>query len=184
MSAARLLVLGVLRRHGKIHGYRIHQELMAWSADEWTSIKTSSIYHALNTLARQGMIGLTPSEDDLQGPQRTIFTLNSSGEAEFFKLLEQALQDTNLKTLAAGIAFMELLPRQRVLELLRINASAQTEAQAYVHKIPTAHSISTPALNPELVRLWANYHDSCANTVIGLIGRIEAGLYAFADDNE
>ncbi|OLT29722.1 hypothetical protein BJF83_10045 [Nocardiopsis sp. CNR-923] len=35
MSATRLLVLGVVRMHGRAHGYRVGRELMSWGADAW-----------------------------------------------------------------------------------------------------------------------------------------------------
>ena len=55
-STTRLLVLGVIRIFQPVHGYEVRRELMSWRVDEWASIAPGSIYNALKTLAREGMI--------------------------------------------------------------------------------------------------------------------------------
>ncbi|PRC53075.1 PadR family transcriptional regulator, partial [Mycobacterium sp. ITM-2017-0098] len=52
----RLLVLGVVRRHGEANGYGVHRELMGWRVDTWTAVKPPSIYHAVKQLAREGKL--------------------------------------------------------------------------------------------------------------------------------
>ncbi len=55
-SATRLLVLGVVRKHGKAHGYQVRRELLTWSADKWANVAPGSIYHALKQMAKEGLL--------------------------------------------------------------------------------------------------------------------------------
>ncbi len=36
MSVVRLLVLGIVRMHGRAHGYVVHRELLSWKVETWT----------------------------------------------------------------------------------------------------------------------------------------------------
>ena len=47
VSATRLLVLGVVRGSGHMHGYRVGADLLSWGAGEWANVKWGSIYRAL-----------------------------------------------------------------------------------------------------------------------------------------
>ncbi len=60
MSATRLLVLGVVRRYGRAHGYQVRRELLTWSADEWASVQPGSIYHALEKMTAVGPAAQPP----------------------------------------------------------------------------------------------------------------------------
>ncbi|NUT10617.1 MAG: PadR family transcriptional regulator, partial [Nonomuraea sp.] len=55
MSATRLLVLGVVRLHGRAHGYLVGSELESWEAGQWAGLRSGSIYHALRQLAKEGL---------------------------------------------------------------------------------------------------------------------------------
>ncbi len=176
MSAARLMVLGVIRRTGPVHAYRIKQELSSWSADEWTNVKTGSIYHALNQMEHEGVLKTAERHELRQ------YTMTPTGETEYVRLIKSALTSNDLGTLAAGLAFMDSLPRKHVMELLHQNLKKQTELQAYIHSLPTSPNPETPCQNPEVIGLWTNHVDSCVSRLSGLIARIDAGWYKFADD--
>ena len=81
MSATRLLVLGVVRGYGRVHGYRVGADLLSWGAGEWANVKWGSIYHALRQATRGGLLH---DHDDVPG--RTDYELTERGEAEFGRL--------------------------------------------------------------------------------------------------
>ncbi|MDQ6604403.1 MAG: PadR family transcriptional regulator, partial [Chloroflexota bacterium] len=56
MSAARLLILGVLQLKSPAHGYEIRRELELWRAEQWAHIAYGSIYFALNKMAEEGLV--------------------------------------------------------------------------------------------------------------------------------
>ncbi len=55
-ARTRLLVLGVVRVFGPVHGYDVRRELLTWRLRDWTNIQPGSIYSALRTLENDGFI--------------------------------------------------------------------------------------------------------------------------------
>ncbi len=39
VSATRLLVLGVVRGYGRVHGYPMGADLLSWGAGEWANVE-------------------------------------------------------------------------------------------------------------------------------------------------
>lgn len=56
MSATRMLVLGVVELVGEAHGYVVRRELKSWAADKWANVQPGSIYHALKSLVKDGLL--------------------------------------------------------------------------------------------------------------------------------
>ena len=55
-SATRLLVLGCVRIFQPVHGYFLRRELMSWEVERWAHIHPGSIYNALKTLTKAGLL--------------------------------------------------------------------------------------------------------------------------------
>ena len=115
MSATRLLVLGIVRGYGRAHGYRIGNDLLSWGADEWANVKWGSIYHALHTLTERGLL---LDHNDVAG--RTEYEITEHGEAEYQKLLRDALRRPQPRPdfLGAALAMLPSLPREEAISLL------------------------------------------------------------------
>ena len=56
MKPVRLLVLGALRRRVRAHGYQVRADLESWGAHEWSTATSGSVYHALKSMAGQGLL--------------------------------------------------------------------------------------------------------------------------------
>lgn len=56
VSVTRLLVLGAVRIFQPAHGYLIRRELVSWQADQWAHLNPGSVYNALRTLAKDGLL--------------------------------------------------------------------------------------------------------------------------------
>ena len=81
MKSVRLLVLGALRRRGRAHGYQVRADLEAWGAHEWSTATSGSVYHALKSMAGQGLLvthETVPSEAG--GPPRIEYELTGKGD--------------------------------------------------------------------------------------------------------
>ncbi|NUT39893.1 MAG: PadR family transcriptional regulator [Thermoactinospora sp.] len=175
MSAIRLLVLGAVRAHRRAHGYQVRSDLESWGAHEWSTAKPGSIYHALKQLAKQGMLRaheVAPS--DAGGPPRVEYELTPAGEAEFLELLRDALSrhDQKIDLLTAGVGFIDALPRDEVIELLRRRLTALEGWRAEVDKHWTGQE-DWGAIG-EVMRLWVHFSDSGAEWTRGLIERLQA----------
>lgn len=183
MSTVRLLVLGSILRRGISHGYGVYSDLTSWRAETWTSIKPGSIYHALEKLESQGMTKAVDSSDHVKrGPSRTEYMITTQGKAEFESLLESALKSNDLQLFAVGIAFMEMLPRQKVMTLLKERHTSLKEVGIFLKTLPTEEFPSDPSKHPELVGLWISYVENEVANTQRILENIQSGKYAFKSE--
>ncbi|MCQ6562750.1 PadR family transcriptional regulator [Paenibacillus mendelii] len=183
MSTARLLVLGIILRRGITHGYGVYQELTSWRAETWTNIKPGSIYHALEKLESQGMIKADDSGDRVKrGPSRTEYTLTIQGENEFITLLESALKSNDFQVYAAGIAFMEMLPRHHVISLFDERLVSLRGILTFLRSLPTESLPSNPSKHPELVGMWVGYFEYAIEATQKLRQSLISGNYIFKNE--
>ncbi|MCO1658455.1 PadR family transcriptional regulator [Pseudonocardia humida] len=177
MSATRLLVLGIVRGYGRAHGYRVGSDLLSWGADEWANVKWGSIYHALRRLTADGFL---LDHDDVPG--RTDYELTERGEAEFQRLLRDALRRPNPRPdlIGAALAMLPSLPRADAVRLLRERLAAleatRDKARAQVE------GWADPPHVRELFGLWESTAAGGAEWTRGLIERLERGDYPMAGE--
>jgi DNA-binding PadR family transcriptional regulator len=182
MSSIKLLVLGAFARRSHAHGYRIYRDLIDWRVETWTRVKPGSIYHALSQLETQGMIKPQESTEAKLGPARTEYNLTANGQAEFIALLESALKSIDFIELSAGIAFMEMLPRKRVITLLQKRITALKETSTFLKNLPTEASPSEPSKHPELINVWVDHFEYAVMSTEKLVSLLQAGKYVFKDE--
>ncbi|WP_306361936.1 PadR family transcriptional regulator [Nocardia sp. CC227C] len=184
MSTVRLLVLGVVRlRPEPSYGYAVRRELLSWRAETWTNVKPGSIHHALGQLAQQGCLRSLGTEGSSRGPGRTLYEITPAGEHEFLRLLETALVSVDMEELGAGIAFMDALPRARVIELLREQRARSEQIRVeLLDMIPEFPSRHQAPYSTDLLELWSGVFGNLTGWTAGLLARLEAGEYRMADD--
>lgn len=184
MSTTRLLVLGVVAGYGTAHGYLVHQELTSWGAEEWAHVKWGSIYHALRQLAKEGKLESLPADD---GSGRVDYRLTPAGQEAFESLVRTALSDAGRHAdfLAAGLAFLAALPRAEVIGLLeRRLAALEKDRDVIAPYVDTFDDWTLPGTEhvPELFGLWHHNATAAIAWTGGLIERVRAGAYTFADE--
>ncbi|WP_174188437.1 PadR family transcriptional regulator [Nocardia barduliensis] len=187
MTPVRLLVLGALRRRGRAHGYQIRADLESWGAHEWSTATSGSVYHALKSMAGQGLLAAT-SEADASvagGPPRIEYELTDQGEREYLSLLRRALADREprLDVLCAAVGLIEDLPREQAVQVLRTRAEAMRDWRAAI----TAHLPADAELDAwgpvgEVISLWLATADTGAQWTQRLIHRLENGAFSMADE--
>lgn len=183
MSTVRLLVLGSVLRRGVSHGYGVYSDLTSWRAETWTNVKPGSIYHALEKLEAQGMIRAVDSENQAKlGPSRTEYTITAQGTAEFESLLESTLKNNDIQSFAVGIAFMEMLPRQKAITILKERHGSLKESAAFLKTLPTEEFPPDPSRHPELVGLWISYVENEASNTMKILEALKSGKYVFKDE--
>ncbi len=130
-TSTRLLVLGAVREAGTVHGYDLRRELLSWGAEQWASVAPGSIYNALNTLVREGMLEVVGTDRQGARPERTTYRLTADGEKDFQELLRDNLRRSRLPNhpLLAGLAFVPFLPRDELAEAMKHRAE-ELQAQA------------------------------------------------------
>ena len=91
MWGTRLLVLGLVRWLGPVHGYLVRREIDSWHMPGVSEVGAGSIYHALKKLASEGLIEVVATESVEDRPARTTYRITASGEREFQRLLREKL---------------------------------------------------------------------------------------------
>ncbi|MBN9504088.1 MAG: transcriptional regulator [Armatimonadetes bacterium 55-13] len=182
MAVVRLLVLGMVRLKGRTHGYAVHQELVAWHVETWTRVKPGSIYHALKQLTKEEKLNEVGREPSEEGPGRTLYELTEAGEAEFIQLLESALGSFDLEELGTGVAFMECLPRRRVIEILKDqHRRAMTTRNGLEAMAPKFAHVRDAPHTSDLLSLWSGSLAANASWTRSLIQRLESGAYRMSE---
>ncbi|RCV52807.1 PadR family transcriptional regulator [Marinitenerispora sediminis] len=184
MSATRLLVLGVVRMHGRAHGYRVGRELLSWGTEQWANVKWGSIYHALKQLTKEGKLSATAEPGD-SAPARTVYELTEDGEAEFMRLLRDALgsADHRPDVLGAGLTLLPALTRREAVRLLRRRLAELEAALDRLSALLERPGLSgAPAHVRELHGLWVDTTQGGAAWTRRLIERLEAGTYVMAGE--
>jgi DNA-binding PadR family transcriptional regulator len=183
VQVVRLLVLGAIRAEQPAHGYAVQRLLERWRVETWTRVRPGSIYHAISQAERQGRLRVARTEKGAGGPGRTLYELTDAGEAEFHRLLAEAMTSLDLEELGAAVAFMTALPRPRALELLREQHDLATRTVANLSTLRvTAPPREEQPHTLDLLELWQGSVAATATWSTGLIARLEAGDYAMADD--
>ncbi|MGH2585840.1 MAG: PadR family transcriptional regulator [Dehalococcoidia bacterium] len=183
MSATRLLVLGVVRMHGRAHGYLVGCELVSWGAEEWANVKWGSIYHALKQAASEGLLRAIKVE---KWPGRTDYELTTRGEAEFLRLLRDALRLPyhHPDTIGAGLVLLPALSRNEAIALLRERLGVLEAERDDVAMLLEPGAGGRPAHARELFGLWDSLISSGAAWTRGLIERLEGGAYVMAGEGD
>ncbi|CAM3396540.1 PadR family transcriptional regulator [Kibdelosporangium persicum] len=125
MSSTRLLVLGLLHEQPR-HGYEINQMISAGALEQWTAVKSGSVYHALTKLEAEELIE-THSEERVGDRVRHLYAITPAGR--------EVLRDLVRSTLAVpphavrsdfplALRWAELLDRREILGLLDSCAEA------------------------------------------------------------
>jgi DNA-binding PadR family transcriptional regulator len=187
MSATRLLILGAVRIFQPVHGYFVRRELQTWHVDEWAHLNPGSIYNALRTLTRDGLLHEVATEAAEGRPARTTYALTSDGDGEFLHLLRDALGTIDPfspdRTFAA-FSFAFMLPRDEVIAHLE-SRIAQLEASHRTQRFRIEEVLAdaeTPNHVVELVRLGDAWQQGELRFTREMLQRVRSGAYAFAGE--
>ncbi|MET9566921.1 PadR family transcriptional regulator [Streptomyces tauricus] len=187
MKPLRLLVLGSLRRRGRAHGYQIRADLESWGAHEWSTATSGSVYHALKSMAGQGLLAATSDADPpaVGGPPRIEYELTQHGEQDYLNLLRRALADREprLDVLCAAVGLIEDLPRAQALQILHTRAGAMHDWRTSITAhLPADTELDTWGPVGEVISLWLATADTGAQWTRRLIHRLEEGDFSMAGE--
>jgi DNA-binding PadR family transcriptional regulator len=187
VSVTRLLVLGAVRIFQPAHGYLVRRELKSWHADEWANLNPGSVYNALRTLTRDGLLEEQIADVAIGGTgpaARATYRLTPDGEQEFMMLLREALWQLHPYQpawLEAAVSFWWALSRREVLEAL---AARRVQIQAQLPMLDhNADLIRKAPFKPDAVvehfRLSRALYGGELTWIDEVTERVEAGSYYF-----
>lgn len=108
----RLYVLGLLAR-APMHGYQIRKALEQSRTDTWAEVLPGSIYHALSSMERDGLVAVQQVES-IGARNRSVYQITQAGRTELRRLAKEAwtgAPNPFPTRLYAAISFMGVLPR-------------------------------------------------------------------------
>lgn len=170
MSVVRLLVLGALRERGPSHGYAISQLLADWQVQTWTHLRSGSVYHALQQMAKERLITAGAQEAGDRGPGKTQFTITDAGKTEFFTLLRKALSSFDLIELSSGIAFLDSLPEEGRKRLADTAARLNENAHRLQELAATTPAGKGAPRTHDLLVMWSANLSATAGSLTKIVG--------------
>ena len=116
-------VLAFLRER-PMHPYEMQRLLRERRKDELLALKRGSLYHAINRLARGGLIDAVGTSREGGRPERTTYRLTSAGEQELHVTLRGMVAElrAGASEFFAGLSFLVYLTPEDATEQLRERA--------------------------------------------------------------
>jgi DNA-binding PadR family transcriptional regulator len=191
MSATRLLVLGAVRIMQPVHGYDVRRELVSWRIEDSANVKPGSIYSALKTLAKDGLISVSGHDADPGRPERTSYVLTGEGEKEFQTLLRAAWWrvERPSEPLIPALCLMPFLPREEFAAALQsriMQLTATLEELRFARAGIKDGASGADGEIPEHVREIMDFGTARTKSELtwtkALLGRVRAGAYVFAGE--
>ena len=117
----RLLLLGILSEHS-LHGYQLNDLLK--SPTNAIRIGKANAYQLLAKLEREGLV-VGREERVEKRPPRTVYTITEAGQAEFLRLLQERLAETQSLEYPDGVSlnFINSLELEVAIPLLEQRAT-------------------------------------------------------------
>jgi DNA-binding PadR family transcriptional regulator len=101
------MVLGLLTTMGPMHGHQIRRMAEMTSVEAWGGVSVGSLYRELHHMEEEGLVEPVRSEQVGRRPARTVYSITEEGGREFRILREQALTDTQKRTIdPVGVALL------------------------------------------------------------------------------
>lgn len=191
MQATRLLVLGAVRVMQPVHGYDVRRELLSWRIEDTANVKPGSVYSALKTLAKDGLIAVSGQDADPGRPERTSYVLTPEGEKEFQVLLRAAWWRVvqPAEPLVPALCLLPFLPREELAAALQArlgqlgaSLSEVRFVRAGVRDGATGADGGIPEHVREILDFRASRIEGELGWTRGLLRRVQAGAYEFAGE--
>ena len=131
----QLLLLGLLTE-GRMHGYQMN-EMLSHLEGFIEEVKPGTAYNALRRLEGDGFIEAS-LEREGNRPERKVYELTSSGRELFLRQLRENLSQFQFVPSSdqAGLFFIEHLPKEEAVQLLKSKRTQATEMLQKVQQHP------------------------------------------------
>ncbi len=170
-----LLLLGLLRRQ-EMHGYQL-SEFLSRNMATCTDIKKPTAYFLLGKMAEQGWINEAQTQEGNRPPRR-VYHLTELGEQVFQRLLRENLASFEPSIFGgdAGLAFLDTLPVEERVALLKKRRAGLAEALLAARQVPAHTGSLSLVLEHQVLHLqseltWLDQVIAQQEQVSGPLGR-------------
>lgn len=190
-SATRLLVLGVIRYMQPVHGYDVRRELVSWRLEDHANVKPGSIYGAIRTLEKDGLVAVESRGSEESRPEKTTYVLTGEGEKEFQLLLREAWWTMRhpSEPLIPALALMLNVPRAELVRALQARAhqlEGELDSLTFMRNSIRPDATGVDGEIPGHVREIVDFISGRMRAELewsrGFTKRIRDGAYNFAGD--
>ncbi len=117
-SVLELIILGILKKEKKLHGYRIKKRISE-RISPLVSFQSTSIYYTLKKLKEEGFVE-QHKEPGERGRERIAYSITKKGERKLRRLIIEniLLAERPFFNMDIAILFLDELPRKKKLSLL------------------------------------------------------------------
>jgi DNA-binding PadR family transcriptional regulator len=135
MTKNELVVLGLLREK-PMYGYQIYQEVERREMEYWAQVNLASIYNTLNRLQKDKLIQ-GKGEKPGKMPERKVYHITSKGRKRLEDLVQMALNEQEMPqdSFIVGVAFLQGLPKEKVLDSLSKKKEQLRHVEERIEKI-------------------------------------------------
>ena len=114
----QMFILGSLTQ-GEAHGYQLTARAKQWGVDRWAGFSTGSIYNALRTLDKNGLIEQRGTEQHGSYAPATIYGITELGRTRALEMLRRTAAETSTHDpFDLVTAFLGLFPVEERKELI------------------------------------------------------------------
>jgi DNA-binding PadR family transcriptional regulator len=134
----QMFILGSLTQ-GEAHGYQLLARAKLWGVEEWAGFGAGSIYNALRTLEKRGLVERSGTERRGGYAPATVYAITDEGRAELRGLLHtSAVEGFIHDPFDLVTPFLGLLPSDERKTLIQLHVAClerrRVESEAhYVH---------------------------------------------------
>ena len=201
MNPVRLLVLGIMRVAQPVHGYVVRRELMTWRLGDLANVQPGSIYSAISTREKDGLIeAVGESGEDgtaavgaraAPGRPKRRYRVTGEGEKEFQAGLREAWWkvEHSAEPLVPALCLMVFASRRELIAAMGARiAQLEGEAQQLRFQREAIQDGATGEDGeiPEHVREILDFTSARTSAEIEwskqFRRRLEEGRYWFADE--
>jgi DNA-binding PadR family transcriptional regulator len=114
----QMFILGSLTQ-GEANGYQLVARAKKWGVDTWAGFKTGSIYNALRTLQKRGLVKRLGTEQRGGYAPATVFGITEEGRSRLVELLHEAAAEFSaVDPFDLVTAFFGVVPVEERRELI------------------------------------------------------------------
>jgi len=123
----QMFILGSLTQ-GEAHGYQLLARAKKWGVEDWAGFGAGSVYNALRTLEKRGLIVRSGTEQRGGYAPATVFCITDDGRARVVEMIHEAVRQATIQDpFDLATAFFGLLPMEERKELVEARLASIEE---------------------------------------------------------
>lgn len=128
----QMFILGNLTQ-GEAHGYQLLNRAKRWGVEDWAGFSAGSIYNALRTLEKRGLVTQSGTEQHGAYAPATLYAITAAGRARVLEMVREAVEHAPFyDPFDLATAFFGLLPVEERKELVATRIAKVEEQVTYV----------------------------------------------------